>query len=281
MTLYLDNPAGRAFAVLSEFGSNVGVSVEFRHAWAVTLGVPVEAVPEGLVQVRALLASVVDAAESLSVPGYEAIPNDVQTLLDTSVSPVGMAPNHQSASAMPHEVPMRALGMFGAYLHAIAPDGDVPSPDERSDLIDQVNALMASVLEDASLPPDVKRSMLRRLREMLEALQHLEIGGPEGVRLAAEALAATALTHSEAVPNGTITQAIAVANRAWKACKVAANVVSTITALATGAQALGLMEAPTVLQLNPGTCESGAPNSGGPSAGPDQGQSAPSPGISA
>jgi L-rhamnose isomerase len=50
---------------------------------------------------------------------------------------------------------------------------------------------------EVDIPAEIRRVLLDRLTEVLEALEHLGIGGPNAVRKAAEALAISAVLYEE------------------------------------------------------------------------------------
>lgn len=94
-----------------------------------------------------------------------------------------------------------------AYLATIASvllrrDGlqELPEGDELAGLLDQVDDLAASV-ENSDLPDEVKQALLRRINDVRFAIEHVRIGGAEGVNEAVEYLIGTAIVRQSAIPN--------------------------------------------------------------------------------
>jgi len=205
-----DNPAGRLHALLERFEGYQGGPI--RDAWARALGVPLEDLAPHLGRVALLVNEVREAAEGL--PGFASIPGHLTALSET-VLPSGVPLSSPANQVLPSGTAMEALAMFSAYLHKLASEGEIPDENEQNSLKEDVRELMASV-SGADLPPEVRRPFLQRLAEMLEALEHLDIGGPVAVRRAAEALAASAVIYApQATDKSTIVKMTSLARKAW------------------------------------------------------------------
>ncbi len=124
---------------------------------------------------------------------------------------------------------MEMLDVLSAYLDDFGPEGKIPPSDELEALRQSVADLLEEI-DAADLPPEIRRTLLHRLRDMLAALDHLKIGGPDAVRRAAESLATTAMLCEDAVNDkaGVLSRIKSVAKNAWVAFTVA-------SALANGA----------------------------------------------
>ncbi len=124
---------------------------------------------------------------------------------------------------------MQALDMLSAYLHQTASEGDIPDDHEIDPVRERVRGLIGEV-SASDLPPQIKRALLQRLAQMLEALEHLDVGGPEAVRRAAEALAATAVIYGEDAGDDaeTVSKIKLTARAAWNLFKVSSVVVAAL-----------------------------------------------------
>jgi len=121
---------------------------------------------------------------------------------------------------------MQFLEVVSEIFHETAPEGRIPEDSVVSELREDVQELIVSA-SAADLPPAVKRPVLQCLADMLEALEHLDIGAPDSVKRAAEALAATAtLYQTEEVDPSTFERARAVARKAFAIVSVG-SVVAT------------------------------------------------------
>ncbi len=99
-------------------------------------------------------------------------------------------------SIKPSDESYEALGMVAAYLEAIASEGPMPSEERRAELIEDVRIALRDVGTSDELPPEVAHLITQRLSDIEKALWHIEIGGPEAVRRATEALMGTAVAAS-------------------------------------------------------------------------------------
>lgn len=122
---------------------------------------------------------------------------------------------------------MDALKMLSAYLEGMMPEGAIPGDEEVEELRESVRKLRDDVIA-TDLPSEIKRGILHRLGDVLEALDHLHIGGPDAVRRAAEALALTAVLYEAEVEGdmAVFTRLKSLAKRAWVAFTVASMLAS-------------------------------------------------------
>ena len=211
------NPAGRLHEVLTRFGSNPNVSI--LDGWANALSVPAGEVPYHLGQVAALLVDVRNAAAETGSDAFRPMP-DLLGKLAESIFPTTTAFARPVSDATPNAIAMQLLAALSYALELSAPEGKIPDDDELDDLKQSVRDLIADIA-DSELPPEVRRALLHRLAEMLEALEHLEVGGPNAVRRAAESLAVTAVLAAESAEDPTLIGKIAkVARTAWTAFTV-------------------------------------------------------------
>jgi hypothetical protein len=187
-----NNPAGRLFALLSHFAEQGGDTI--LEAWSTVLGVAEEDVPIRLGEVATLLQDVRRAAKDTGSDAFDPIEGHLRSLAG-SVFPTGVPFSGNAKEVRPDPSSMQALRMLSVYLERVAPEGTIPDEDELEELLEAVRQLIGEVGAHVRLPPEIRRAVLHRLNEMLQALEHLDIGGPYAVRRAAEALAITAMLY--------------------------------------------------------------------------------------
>ncbi len=219
-----ENPAGRLHDLLVRFAREPTKSM--RGAWAGVLEVEEAEVPYHLGGIASLLSDVRREAAETGSPAYDPMPSHLSALA-RSILPVDRGLDAAVQDVLPDATAMQMLLTLSYALSIGAPDERIPELDELHDLQESVSELIDDVSR-ADLPPSVKRALLHRLAEMLEALEHLEIGGPEGVRRAAESVAAAAAIYAgEAPDRATVGKVATVARKVWTAFAVATTVASS------------------------------------------------------
>jgi hypothetical protein len=220
-----ENPAGRLHDLLKRFESQPKKSM--RGAWAAVLDVEESDVPFHLGGVASLLADVRRAAADTGSPAYEPMPSHLSTLA-RSILPVDRGIDAAVQDVLPDATAMQMLLTLSYALSIGAPEERIPELDELHQLQESVSELINDVSK-ADLPPNVKRVLLYGLAEMLEALEHVEIGGPEGVRRAAESVAAAAAIYAGDAPDQeTVGKVATVARKVWTAFAVATAFASAV-----------------------------------------------------
>lgn len=183
--------------------------------WSEILGYAPELAREHLGAVAALVTQI-DAA--VSAPGREQIAAPVaryrKQWLD-AVFPFGRTFSEATVSVRPSDEAHEALGLVAAILEAVAPEGAIPSEEDRDELVKRVGILIEEVTDDDELPVEVADLIVARLRAIEDALFHIDVGGPEAVRQATEALmgaaVASSVVHEKARNAGVIKNVMAVA----------------------------------------------------------------------
>lgn len=219
------NPAGRLHELLRRFGSNPKISMS--AAWADALQVEESEVPYYLGQVASLLLDVRRAAENTGSPAFDPMPTHLNTLA-RSIFPADHAFGAEVAHVRPDGNAMQMLAALDYALSLSASEGMVPDAGTLDELKESVTELVDDVAR-SNLPPEMKRALHHRLAEMLEALEHLELGGPEAVRRAAESLAATSVIYAGGKDDDGITKKVAaVARKTWTAFTVITALASSV-----------------------------------------------------
>lgn len=194
----LRNPAGRLYALLQRFEQEKQEGGSGEEVWARTLLVPQSEVFERLGEVLKLIREVRLAALGTERPAFADIPSDLD-VLRRAIAPSNTRFTASADAFQVDPTAMRMLASLSAFLEDSRPDGIIPSGSELADLCEQLDELREALLR-SPLPAEVKRALLERVRQMLEALESIDIGGPDAVRAAAEALAAATIVREPDVP---------------------------------------------------------------------------------
>jgi len=231
------NSAARLHRLLTRFGEQTNLSVQ--KAWAAALDVELHEVPLELGGVATLMSQVRREAEATGRPEFAPIADHMRTLAQ-SVLPLEQGMNKQASNVAPNAEAMQALNMLSAYFELGQPAARVPAPKDIEELHSELADLIGQVT-GADLPPEIRRELLTRLANVLEALDHLATTGPEGVRRAAESLGMSALllepelddeeksTHQDDSPERQILRRIkATAGKAWKTFTVTTALASAV-----------------------------------------------------
>jgi hypothetical protein len=185
---YPDNPAGRLHTLLTRYGSNPAATME--KAWADAMAVDLAELVLHIGRVANLLEDVKKAYEEVGDEGYAPILGHLQTL-SRCIWPRDMPITQQVAQNPPDQTAMDYLVGFDVFLHRFSSEGEPVDREIVADLVTEVGDLIGMVAA-SRLAPQIKRMILNRLNGVLEALEHLDVGGPDAVRRATESLATSA-----------------------------------------------------------------------------------------
>ncbi len=224
-----DNPAGRLYGLLAAIKGMTEVTT-LSNAWANALEIEETELPLRLADVARLIPDLQKAVDRAG--------DDVHTRLVT---------RHRSSWAnlifpfqhpfgamlkdvsLPSDDAMDALASLSSHLHHLAPDGRIPSVDEVEKLREQIDTLRGDITA-SDLPDDVKALVLLRLEAIADALAHLSVTGPGGVRSAIEALIGTAVVSGGA-------EKTSAKSSAWKGVWTVVAVACTLFMSGPGVQA--------------------------------------------
>ena len=209
-----DNPAGRLHELLRRFNERANSTA--LEAWAYALDVEPRRVRHYLGAVANLVDDTKRAAIDTGQSTFQDVPDQLDSLAETIFPTQQPWVGPPATAIAANELLMQALAMLSRYLHQNCPEATLPEEDELDALKDELRDLIRSVTE-LDLPPEIKRLLLQRLAEVLEAMEHLNVGGPEAVRRAAEALAAAAVIYEQAAPSepATFDRIKSFARKAW------------------------------------------------------------------
>jgi hypothetical protein len=199
---YYDNPAGRLHELLRQFGEqNPDGSV--LAGWAAVLDVDEE---EAILHIGPVLDLVRQIDEAVERTGEETLRDPVARLRATWARPM-LAPDQQYNGKLGQvrlgKEPLQTLGLVSGQLHLLASEGEVPDSDRLNELKQQVRELVAAVRGSDDLPGEVKQAIAGRLIDVEKAIEHIHIRGPDGARIAMEAVMG-AVVHSATTDPSTV-----------------------------------------------------------------------------
>lgn len=87
------------------------------------------------------------------------------------------------------EVARLALGAIASHLRDNVPEGLIPDGDRASDLRGEVASAIDALTQDESVPLPVRDLLLRRLHDILWAVDHISVMGAGGIATACDRLA--------------------------------------------------------------------------------------------
>ncbi|WP_334664049.1 hypothetical protein [Streptomyces cyaneofuscatus] len=215
-----NNPADRLHIVLSAFAGSQESGQAVNRVWADVLEVPGDQVPIELCRLAGLVPQITSAVE-LAGDEHQIehvahwAPRWASLLTNTSMS------GANAGSTIPPDL-LRALGVTASYLRLIASEGTTPPAPEIDELRELVSALLDEARQAEALPLELRTVLVRRLHDVLYALDHVRVTGPDGVQSAIERLVcAVSFPDAEEAdyggPDGVLTRVRDAARRVYVA----------------------------------------------------------------
>lgn len=159
------------------------------NAWGAVLGASENEVVGLLADVWALVGEVQQAIEVTGSEGHAKQVARVSQEWRTAIFPADRPFGQQVANFVPTENALDILQAASEILHRDSPEGRPLVEGELEDLREQLKGLIDDVKATDDLPESVKQLIAARLRDVMKAFDHIDIGGPNAVKLATEALA--------------------------------------------------------------------------------------------
>jgi hypothetical protein len=191
--VHYDNPAGRLHDLLARLQESPG-SNPVIAAWAEVFGVQQDEVVVHLGPVADLVRQIQNAADKSGQQALLAPVGRYRTAWARPIFPVDQAFDAALHKVLPDGAAMEALDTVSALLHATAPDGVVPGDGELETRKEELRNLIDEVEVATEIPDELKHLLIDRLRDVEEAIEHLNIGGPGAVKRAMEAAMGSLLT---------------------------------------------------------------------------------------
>ena len=238
----MDNPAGRLHVLLSEFSEVATERVSVGDAWRSVLKVEGDDVYPALGGVAGLLPKI---EQALRASGNEDEVDSFRHWQEALARPIMFPdrPISNGAHALVNEDALHALRFLAKLLSRSASEGNVPDQTALEQLRDQVQAALDTVWDADDLEPAVRQIVLQRLEEVLYAIRHFKVYGPDGIMSGLERLvpllaeekaqedgATDEEGDSEKVDNSTKGQVRAVLMTAWTMFRATPAVYASIEA---------------------------------------------------
>lgn len=183
----LDNPAGRLHVILSEFSEVASNAITVGDAWRTVLGVEGEDVYSALGGVAGLLPKI---EQALRASDNEDAVDSFRHYQEPLARPI-MFPDRKIDAAshglVSHDA-LHSLRFLAKLLSRSASEGNVPDQEALDQLRDQVKLALDTVWDADDLEPRIRQIILQRLEEVLYAIQHFKITGPDGIMSGLERL---------------------------------------------------------------------------------------------
>ncbi|MCK5928521.1 MAG: hypothetical protein KAG80_10040 [Nocardioides sp.] len=221
----LNNPAGRLHELLTAFEEHAGSNTTINSAWCEALRVePAELLPM-LGEVAALLGDVREAVKRSGRSELQDLHDEFAAQWAVPIfthgrNPSGDRGNGQSGGLVDRAA-LVALGALAINFELVEPDGNIPDEEARAALTSGLSDLLEQVASDTELSADLRAAISTRLHDILWAIDHVTIVGPDGVEAAVERLVGQALIFTagdqRSRSSGVFRRTLETAARVWSA----------------------------------------------------------------
>jgi len=219
-----DNPAGRLHELLRAYREVAEANTSIHMTWARVLGVSSEGEAVPLV---AQVASLIPATKTAIDRSGSAEQAEVFDMFQAHWWEPIIGTRHPRETPTPGkgliDLPaLAALGGISAYLSAVAPDGVLPDAEKTASLRQDVEDTILTLLADGTLPTSLASAINQRLHDVLWAMDHIRINGPEAVNAALERLVGQIDIHAtqEQRKSSVVKKVLGMAGTVWMAFKV-------------------------------------------------------------
>jgi hypothetical protein len=173
------------------------------QAWANILGVSEAELVLALAPVAQLVPDLEAAVQGIGDDPYVRMVDRYRSTWANPIFPIGNALNTAIKSVgLPGPDVLDVLAAVASHLHKEASEGPVPSDNKIEELKTSITGLLEEV-RNSDLPDEVTQLILKRLHDILNALDHMSTTGPAGIRFAIEALVGAAdMTRLTMAPGG-------------------------------------------------------------------------------
>lgn len=212
----LDNPAGRLYALLTKYDAASRTNPTVERTWGEVLGTADDVAIVIAMAEMAGMVSAVDAA--VSRHGRSAHQDMCKLHIEQWSQPFLSGP--ASRTDLVDTSAMVALNALADFLSENASEGVVPDEEERQSLREELLAVIEETRESDETPVEVRQLILERLHQIVWAIDHVHIGGPDAVTAAVERLAGSvAVSGPQAWDTPPAKHSWNVAKKVWNAFK--------------------------------------------------------------
>ena len=199
-----DNPAMRLLELLTSLKaqpSSLNLGNTLRQMWEL----PPDASHAELMHYLAVAASWPDAAkrevEELTDVNHERLLSWYPNIANAMVQLGNVSTSVEGVKPFYNDVDLNNLAHTADTLHYKCPEPTIPD-DKLAGLVDMVREVIDAVTADEGLPTRVRAELIKRLREVEQALIHFRLVGYEGVQNAMDQFLGTVARYPEAHQNG-------------------------------------------------------------------------------
>jgi hypothetical protein len=214
------NPAGRLRDLLLSYRKAARKDQTARETWSDVLSVHPDQVDFELIRVGGLVLDIDRVVAQLGDVDQQEVVAHNRLAWMRPVFPANHSLDH-TPSPGPEIVDrgaLTALGGLSSFLSVMEPARDVPDESSIQNLRERTSDALEAVRQAEDLHAEVRRALVRNLHAVLEALDHLHIGGPQAVAEALKRLACDVRDESEETKaHPAVEKALRVAGHVWAA----------------------------------------------------------------
>jgi hypothetical protein len=221
----LNNPAGRLHELLIAFRDNASTSATINTTWCKALEVEASDLLPMLGQVGSLLGEVREAVLRSGRKELAELHSQFAAAWAIPIFTHGRNPSTDASNDLVDAGALVALGSLALNFELVAPDGSVPDKELEESVRDDLRELLEQLAADGDLPAPLRAAIAARVHDILWAMDHVKIVGPDGVAAAIERLVGQLAIFAADAPStrsaGIFKRTMQAAARAWSAFRFA------------------------------------------------------------
>lgn len=227
----LDNPAGRLHTILSRYAETSTSNVSILSTWAQTLHVEGDELLLAIAQVAGILGDLEELVRKVNRPAVSDVFDRNLRAWSTPILLHGY-PVAQTPSVGPDLVDSDALAALNLLADNLEQydEAQLPTPEDLKIVRTQIEEALGAVRDDKSLPVQLRVLMASRLTDIIWAIDHVSLAGPDGVGAALERLAGALLFNRAPHDNPMIKRIVIAVQVAWAVFTKGESARASITA---------------------------------------------------
>lgn len=196
------NPAQRLYDILERHSQVVTESPTLGYVatWADVFNVEHDAVAENVAEAFGLVGEINRALAATGDAHQRAVFDHHKEAWTRAFIP-GSSGWHQVVNDGIASTDSRiALGGIASHLRSESPEGQLPTEAQQDSLRELARQAIEAVLEDETLEEQIAEVILLRLHDIIWALDHIAVKGPDGVAAACDRLVIAVVTAGRDLP---------------------------------------------------------------------------------
>lgn len=196
------NPAQRLYDILERHSevAREAPGAGYVPTWAAVFDIERDAVAENVAEAFGLVGEINRALAATGDELQRASFDHHKDAWTRAFVPGSSGWNQQLADGVATRESRIALGTIASHLRSESPEGRLPNEEQRGTLRDLARQAIDAVLEDDTLDDRIAEVILRRLHDIVWALDHIAIKGPDGVAAACDRLIIAVVTAGADLP---------------------------------------------------------------------------------